>query len=178
MLIVNGVFNKAGKQVLKGIKDFGRLQSTIGGYMKLNNYKYISLVIVVFLGIPTFANEQEIEDEIIEFCNFKVPEFTAQANASFEVVYTMEIDSNGSPVNIINKNIITHKQVSDEPFVECFQKWKLPPSYGKADVSFYWKSGVGWTTMSLKGKNVRRTVSFQQGWQNKPYISPQSSETK
>ena len=30
MLIVNGVFNKAGKQVLKGIKDFERLQSTIG----------------------------------------------------------------------------------------------------------------------------------------------------
>jgi len=133
--------------------------------MKLNNCKYISFVIVVFLGIPTFANEQEPEEEIIEFCDFKVSKFFAQAYASFGVAYTMEIDSNGSPINIVSKKITTNKYVSDEPFMECFQKWKLPPSYEKVDVYFYWKHAVGWTTMSITGKNVNRKWSFQQGWQ-------------
>jgi len=133
--------------------------------MKPNNIKYISLLFFVFFGIHAFANEPEIEEEIIEFCNFEMPKVLAQANASFSVVYSMDIDSTGTPINIKLAYNNNEKIMSDEPFIECFQKWKLPSSHGKVDVYFYWKHAVGWTTMSIAGKNVSRKWSFQPGWQ-------------
>jgi len=129
--------------------------------MKPNNCKYIPFVIVVFLWTPVFATEEEI----IEFCDLEMPKLLAHANASFSVVYSMDIDSTGTPTNIKLAYNNNDKIMSDEPFMKCFQKWKLPPSYEKVDVSFYWKHAIGWTTVSITGKNIRRTWRFQQGWQ-------------
>lgn len=119
-------------------------------------------MIMVFLRVTAFAAEQEI----IEFCNFEVPEIVAHANASFPVIYSMDIDSTGTPINI-NKinNHPFEKIMSDDPFLKCFQKWKLPPSYGKVEIYLNWKHAVGWTSVSLIGKDVVRRWSFQQGWQ-------------
>jgi len=130
--------------------------------MRLSNFNCTFLLIIIFVGIPAFAEEEEI----IEFCDFKVPYVVARANASFGVIYTMEIDSTGTPININNVSTFSmNKLLSEKPFIECFQKWKLPPSYGKVQIILNWKHAVGWTSVSLIGKDVVRRWRFQQGWQ-------------
>jgi len=128
--------------------------------MKLNNI-YIFLMTIVLFGIPVFADEQEI----IELCDFKVPYVISRANANFWIIYSMDIDSTGTPININKVSNSLEKYMSGDPFIECFQKWKLSASYGKVDVGLYWKHAAGWTTMSLTGKNVSRTWRFEKGWQ-------------
>ena len=122
--------------------------------MKSKNCCWIILLIEIFVGIPAFAVEDKIE-EIIELCDFKVPPFVAHANASFSVIYSMDINPNGVPININNVSTSTiSKALSNEPFIECFQKWRLPPFYEKVEVYLYWKHAVGWTSVSLIGKNL------------------------
>jgi len=53
----------------------------------------------------------------------------------------------------------------DEPFVECFEKWKLVPSYERVTVVLNWKHMYGWVSFSLLGKDFERVWKFQDGWQ-------------
>ena len=130
--------------------------------MRPNNNKLFLLLLVAFFGNPMFAAEQEI----IEFCDFEVPKIVAHANASFPVIYSMDIDSTGAPINITKiNNHPFEKIMPDEPFLKCFQKWKLPTSYGKVEIHLNWKHAIGWTSVSLIGKDVVRRWNFQQGWQ-------------
>ena len=158
------VFRNITWRILRDLYEQEKIEFIGGGYMRPNNF-CIFLLIVIFVGIPAFAVEDKTE-EIIEFCDFKVPPFVAHANASFPVIYTMEINPNGVPININNVSTSTiSKALSDEPFVECFQKWRLPPSYEKVEVNLYWKHAEGWISGSLSGKDFVRRWRFQKGWQ-------------
>ena len=124
-----------------------------------NQFKAGYIVIaasVYFLGI-SFAIGG---DEIIEFCDFNVPSVIAHANTSFSVVYSIEIDDSGNPVKVEK---IMNRFLVDEPFIDCFMKWKLPPEHGTIIIVMDWKHGVGWTQLSLSGKEIHRVFKFKTG---------------
>jgi len=141
--------------------------------MKQNIRNCILLLIVLFSVNPAFANE----DEFIEFCSFqadeffKKPEILKRARLEFSVIFSMEIDYAGTPINIKRFHFSDTTNsifglILDEPFIECFQKWKLPPSYGKIEVVLNFKSAGGWTSASIVGKDIRRTwIPSLKGWQ-------------
>ena len=126
--------------------------------MKLNKNQFKAKYIVIAASVYCLGMSLAMGgDEIIEFCDFNVPSAITHANASFSVVYSMEIDDSGNPVKI---NKILNNFLTDELFVNCFIKWKLPPEYKTITIVMNWKHGVGWTQLSLSGKEVHRVFKF------------------
>jgi hypothetical protein len=120
----------------------------------------VHVVILVFLLISVHTKITSA-GELIELCDFKVPDSIANANASFSVVYSIEIDPSGKVVKVTK---VKNEFLSDAPFVACLRTWQLPPEYGTVSVIFNWTHGKGWTQMSLTGKGVERVLKFQPGW--------------
>jgi hypothetical protein len=122
--------------------------------------KYVTIFCAVslcFSALTVYANASEE----IELCDFKVPGAIARANASFSVIYSIELGPTGKPTKVTK---VKNDFLADDPFVNCFRGWQLPPEYGTVSIILNWKHGIGWTQLSISGKGVHRVLKFQPGW--------------
>lgn len=130
--------------------------------MKLSNWQKRRVIVfcelwLCFSGLAVCANPSEE----IELCDFGVPSAIARANASFPVIYSLELGSTGKPIRVAK---VKNDFLADDPFVNCFLGWQLPAEWGTVYVILNWKHGIGWTQLTISGKGVRRVLRFQPGW--------------
>jgi hypothetical protein len=100
------------------------------------------------------------KDEI-ELCDFKVPADVAEANASFTVIYALDIGVSGGPSKVTK---LKNDFLKDEPFTDCFMRWALPVRNERITVYLSWEHGKGWTRVALEGKHINRRILIHQGW--------------
>lgn len=130
--------------------------------MKPSNWqiKYVTVVCMLSIYFSATTTYAEASEEI-ELCDFKVPAAIARANASFSVIYSIELGSTGKPTKVTK---VKNDFWADDSFVKCFRGWRLPPEYRTVSIILNWKHGTGWTQLVISGKGVHRILKFQPGW--------------
>jgi hypothetical protein len=109
------------------------------------------------LGWAGIANEHELE---VDVCDFGVPKEIAQANASFPVVFTVQVGEDGRALKVER---VKNDFLTDKPFVSCIKDWTLPRSSRSLVVTFNWKHAEGWTEIAISGEEVNYRIKFRPG---------------
>lgn len=94
------------------------------------------------------------KDEVV-ICDVPVSSSVMQANATFNVVYTLDLDAEGRPTKI---KPIRNDFLPSEPFQRCFAQWVLPAKNRLVTVVFRWQHGVGWTDVVIVGLDINRKI--------------------
>jgi hypothetical protein len=115
---------------------------------------YIAASLILFFGHSLSFSQQPKSDEIVMCGTDVVPKAIQQANASFPIVYKLDIDSIGG-VKAATK--VMNKFVPDADIRKCLESWKLPTANSTVLVSYNWEHGKGWSSLSisLPGHPVR-----------------------
>ena len=113
----------------------------------------LSLLLAAFADATVSAGA-EPRDEVW-FCQPSVPEEVARANATFSVVYQLEIGPNGRPQSLTK---LVNPYLDDEQFIQCLSKWVLPVKNRRITVAFRWQHGVGWTEVLISGTDTPRRL--------------------
>ena len=95
----------------------------------------------------------------VEFCNFTVSEPFKRGRASFNLVYSIEVDADGKP-QAIQK--VTDDFVGEALVKGCLSRWVLPnvSSGDKVAVVFRWEHGVGWDHLLLKSRGFELKITL------------------
>ena len=93
----------------------------------------------------------------VSFCNFPVPRDMMRANASFNIVYSFDVDASGRPVRAEK---IENAYVDDEAVVSCLREWRLPAAKRRKPhvAVFHWRHGVGWDQLTVTGPGFSQTT--------------------
>jgi len=129
--------------------------------MKANRRAIVAGISLCLLGFVMRATASTVPNEEIEFCDFHVPEDVARANASFTVVYSVEVNGEGRATSVRRAK---NDFLQDEPFVSCLINWNLPVRNERVAVALTWKHGIGWTDVNISGQGVDQRIVFQQGY--------------
>ncbi len=74
--------------------------------------------------------------------NVDIPHSVMHANATFNVVFTLDLDSGDRPGKITG---IRNEFLADEPPQGDLAQQMLPAKNRRVKVVYRWKHGVGWT---------------------------------
>lgn len=93
----------------------------------------------------------------IYFCHSPLPQIIRDGNASFNVVFSFEVNEDRRPQDIVK---LMGKYVDDAFIEKCISQWKLPEdSVGdKMFFSSYWRHGFGWEEMTVSGPNFNQRI--------------------
>ncbi len=108
--------------------------------------------LVVLFDVVT-AKAQELT-----FCAFPLSKAILQANASFNVIYELDVSEKGLPVNIraLEKGFAQAADVQ-----ACLEQWRLPQFASKHLVAvFEWHHGVGWKKLAISGPDIKLTIQL------------------
>ena len=87
----------------------------------------------------------------VEFCDFRVPDSGAQANATFTMVFSAVRGSDGAPRNVKK---VRGAFLDDAPFLACIKGWRSPgPADERVVIEFDWVHAKGWTAIGILGKS-------------------------
>ena len=114
----------------------------------------------VQLPLPDQAKKHKTE---IEICDFKMPHEIARANATFLILYGLQIGADGRPTKVEKIKMENTFPIPDEPFVSCIKGWVLPVANHRVSVLFQWKHGAGWTQIELSGTDLDYVIKVQPG---------------
>jgi hypothetical protein len=103
------------------------------------------------------AGTRNAEKLEVDVCDISVPKEIAQANASFVVVFAVQVDEDG---RLIKVDKATNDFLSDVPFVSCMTHWILPRNSRALAVTFTWKHALGWTEIAISGDQVDYRIKF------------------
>ena len=97
----------------------------------------------------------------VKFCQFEIAHFLKQGHASFNVVYTFEVDAEGKPTRV--SPALEDKWVGHEKVNACLISWRFTgiPTGTKGTVVFRWTHGVGWEWMTVSLPQIKQTVSIE-----------------
>ncbi len=114
------------------------------------------ILLAVFVGGGPHEGDLPLTE--IVFCEPEVPDKVMDMNASFNVIYTFELDSAGRPTKTER---ITDRYGTGVGVTECLKEWRLPGQKPGSQVTvfLYWKHGMGWTQMTISGENIRQRIS-------------------
>ena len=112
----------------------------------------LAVLIACLGGDMTFAGPPK--DEVV-ICDVAVPPSVMQANVTFNVIFTLDLDSEGRPTKI---KPIRNDYLPSEPFERCFALWALPAKNRQVAVAFRWQHGVGWTQVVISGPDISRKI--------------------
>lgn len=110
---------------------------------------------------PARGAEGKTREVEIELCDFQVGKEIAQANASFSVIYTVQVGDDGRPVKVEKER---NEFLPDESFVSCIKNWLLPA--GRWIVAFSWTHGKGWTEIAVSGNDLNYRLKIPLGVSN------------
>jgi len=127
---------------------------TIRKKILISGFLLMALPQFVWAGI---AKERELE---VDVCDFGVPKEIAQANASFPVVFTVQVGEDGRALKVEK---VKNDFLTDKPFVSCIKDWTLPRSSRSLVVTFNWKHAEGWTEIAISGDEVNYRIKFRPG---------------
>ena len=98
-----------------------------------------------------------VESIDVSFCNFQVPQEVMMGNASFNVVYSFEVDTRGKPVKIKK---VDNSHVENAAVVSCLSGWKIRQAKaGRLHLAvFHWQHGVGWDHLTVRGPHFSETM--------------------
>ncbi len=117
------------------------------------------LVIALLVNLP----KETVKSEII-FCNLEIPTTLKQANSSFSVVYSFEIDEEGKPSRIAK---VTDRFVGQEKVTPCLSEWRFRglPKGMKLVALFRWQHGKGWVEIQVTGGkgDFSHTIKIKDG---------------
>lgn len=130
------------------------ISMTIHKIILISGFLLIVFPEFVFAGI---TKERELE---VDVCDFGVPKEIAQANASFLVVFTVQVGEHGRALKVEK---VKNDFLADKPFVSCIRDWTLPASRQPLVVTFSWKHAEGWTEIAISGDDVDYRIKFRRG---------------
>ena len=121
--------------------------------MKRQSCSACLLWLLVFLFDVGTAKAQELT-----FCSLPLSKAILQANASFNVIYELDVSEKGLPVNI---------KALEEGFAQpadvqaCLEQWRLPQFASKHLVAvFEWHHGVGWKKLAISGPDIKLIIQL------------------
>jgi len=112
----------------------------------------LAVLIACLGGDMTFAGPPK--DEVV-ICDVAPSPSVMQANVTFNVIFTLDLDSEGCPTKI---KAIRNDYLPNEPFERCFAQWALPAKNRQVAVVFRWQHGVGWTDLIISGLDINRKI--------------------
>ena len=117
-----------------------------------------ALLLAILFGHPGLRDSiPSMEAAEVSFCNFQVPPKIMNANASFNVVYAFEVNSEGRPVKI---NKVDNRYVEEAAIAACLHDWLLKPArVGQPYLAlFQWQHGVGWDQLTVRGPRFSANI--------------------
>ncbi|MGH9823902.1 MAG: hypothetical protein ACREDR_11705 [Blastocatellia bacterium] len=118
----------------------------------------IALLLAMLLGHPSPKKSiPPVESMEVSFCNFELPREVRTANASFNVVYSFEVDSRGKPVKIRK---VHNSYIENAAVVSCMSAWHLHLAKGgRLHLAvFHWQHGVGWDQLTVRGPHFSQKM--------------------
>jgi hypothetical protein len=100
-------------------------------------------------------------DEEIVLCDLGVSTQVRNANASFNVIYQLDLDSAG---NVTRASPLRSDFLSDKTIVACLKRWKFSRPRRQVTVVFQWKHAEGWISAAVVDGGTTRTIRFEPGW--------------
>jgi hypothetical protein len=123
--------------------------------MRLN--LLISFLLV--LALCGVGRSQEINTDV-DFCQLALPEWLKQANASFYLIVTFQLDKDGRPINIKRLDGELSKHVAEAAVIACVKRWTitgLPPN-AKIVATWRWNHGVGWEKLRVTTPRLTQRI--------------------
>lgn len=117
-----------------------------------------SILVVVCLAAST-ANA--FGDEQIVLCDLGVTTQVRNANATFNVIYQLDIGRAG---NVTRASKVRNDFLPDEKIAACLTRWKFSGPGRQATVAFQWKHGEGWISVGITDGGLTRRIRFDPGW--------------
>ncbi len=98
----------------------------------------------------------------IAVCDLQIPSSIKQANASFSMRYSFELDKEGRPVKVSK---IQDRYASKEDVEACISGWRFHglPSGKQFVATFRWQHGKGWVEITVVGKGFKQVVRIPEG---------------
>jgi hypothetical protein len=97
----------------------------------------------------------------IVFCDFRVPEFLVQGNASFRMTFHLEVGKNQEPTDI---RVVGDHLLDEKSFIDCLRTWRLPAPIGeKVRVEFDWVHAQGWVALRIMGATFSQRLKVAPG---------------
>ena len=115
------------------------------------------LLTAICLAGPSVANA----DEEIVFCDLGMTKGLATANATFTVIYQLDVDDSGKVTRVTKgKNDF----LPDAKASACLRRWTFDGPARRLTVLFRWEHAVGWTSVSITDRGVSRRIRFEPHW--------------
>ena len=125
--------------------------------------KVLPLAVVLAMGVAlqVWAQSPKPATNEVELCDFKVLPVLADANATFSMIFALEIGEEGVPTNI--RRVEGHF-LDERSFIECLKKWRLAAPRGqKVLVEFDWVHGKGWVRVTITSSTLALTMRIAPG---------------
>ncbi|MGH9875781.1 MAG: hypothetical protein ACRD9S_25290 [Pyrinomonadaceae bacterium] len=118
----------------------------------------LALLLILCINIPP----QERFRTEISVCDLEIQNSIKQANASFSVSYSFQLDKEGRPVKVSK---IQDRYVRKGAVEACLSGWRFQglPSGTQLVASFRWQHGKGWVEIAVVGKNFSQVVRLPEG---------------
>jgi hypothetical protein len=131
------------------------------------NILFTLLMVMAFTINPI---EERVGSEIT-FCNFELPRNVKIANASFNLIYSFEVNEEGGPIKITK---VKGDYVGEAMVVSCLEGWRFHGCKKGAPlvVIFQWQHGHGWTEISITGPDFSQKIKVT--GERCPYLRMQS----
>lgn len=136
-------------------------------------WRQVSAVLVLLFLVPfcahaTLADNSRFESSAsqsalaseISFCKFELPDYIKQAHASFNLIYSFEVDERGYAVRV---HKITDDYVGQEIVSACIGQWRFHgiAKDAKMLMALRWEHGIGWVELSVKGKDFSQVIRIK-----------------
>jgi len=130
----------------------------------------VSFVVVLLTGPvvgPVAAQSSSSSEEIV-LCDLGMNKELAQANASFSLIYELEVGSAGDVAGVreVRNGFLPGKRIA-----ACLSRWRFAGSARKVMVIFNWKHGEGWRSIAIQDGDHTRRIRFNRGWSAAPIYS-------
>jgi hypothetical protein len=135
----------------------------------------MNILWVLLVLILPISSLQEKSASEITFCNFDLPKEIKQANASFYVIYSFELNDEGTPVKIVK---IIDEYVGLEKVASCLENWRFHGLKNGAHMtaSFRWEHAEGWVEAVVTGPDFKQKIKIS--GERCPYLRMQSKDSK
>jgi hypothetical protein len=120
----------------------------------------VCLLCLLMLSTSSMADEQFGTE--ITVCDLQIPKSIKQANATFSIRYSFELDKDGRPVKVAK---IQDRYASKEALESCIGGWRFQGlSSGQSFIAtFRWQHGKGWVEITVVGKNFKQVIRIPEG---------------
>ena len=107
---------------------------------------------------PT-AHSPALQATQIAYCLFSLPDDLKRTNTSFTLRFSFRLDEDGRPTDIKE---LQGTEVAEDEGASCISQWRFP-GIDKGSLllaSFRWEHGVGWTYLSITGRQIYQTITI------------------